>query len=153
MARSSRKGRIVALSISRRKGERKENIPEAEFIEDFGIAGDAHAGKWHRQVSLLAIEAFDEIRTELRKLKPGDFAENITTQGLDLQELRVGDILSLGDGKVLLEVTQLGKECHRGCAIRRQVGDCVMPRRGVFARVLKGGTVVPGESIEVLRTE
>lgn len=149
----SLQGKIIAISISQRKGQRKENVPEANFIEDFGIEGDVHAGKWHRQVSLLAIETFSEIKAKLkgRELKPGDFAENITTQGLDLNTLKVGDVLSLGGGKVLLEITQFGKECHYGCAIRQQVGDCVMPRRGVFATVLKGGTVSAGESIEALK--
>lgn len=141
-------GKIIAISISQRKGQKKENVAEAHFIEDFGIEGDVHAGKWHRQVSLLAIETFSEIKH--KELKPGDFAENITTIGLDLNKLKVGNILSLGGGKVLLEITQFGKECHYGCAIRQQVGDCVMPRRGVFAKVLKGGVVSPGESIEVL---
>lgn len=143
-------GKIVAISISQRKGQKKENVPVAHFIEDFGIEGDVHAGNWHRQVSLLAIETFSELKLKHQELKPGDFAENITTIGLDLNKLKVGDILSLGGSKVLLEITQFGKECHHGCAIRRQVGDCVMPRRGVFAKVLKGGTISPGESIEVL---
>lgn len=147
----SLEGEIVAISISQRKGQKKENVPLAHFIEDFGIEGDVHAGKWHRQVSLLAIETFSEIKLKHQELKPGDFAENITTQGLDFTQLKVGDMLSLGGGKVLLEITQFGKECHYGCAIRQKIGDCVMPRRGVFAKVLKGGIVSPGESIEVLK--
>jgi len=143
-------GKIIAISISQRKGQRKENIALAHFIENFGLEGDVHAGNWHRQVSLLAIETFSELRHKHKELKPGDFAENITTQGLDLNRLKVGDILSLGGGKVLLEITQFGKECHYGCAIRQQVGDCVMPSHGVFAKVLKGGVIAAGESIEVL---
>lgn len=147
-------GEIVALSTSKRKGERKENVAQARFIENFGIEGDVHAGAWERQVSLLALESFGEIQARTpREIRPGEFAENITTKGLDLDELKVGDRLAVGDrGDVILKVTQLGKECHRGCAIRKQVGDCIMPRRGVFARVLRGGVVSPGERIELVRS-
>lgn len=117
-----------------------------------GLEGDAHAGDWHRQVSLLAVESIARIRERGLAVSPGDFAENITTSGIRLWELPLGTRLALGKG-VLLEVTQIGKECHSRCAIFHQVGDCVMPREGLFARVLQGGTIGPGDSICVLSPE
>ncbi len=146
-------GRIVAISTGPRKGEKKGNVAQAKFIQDFGIEGDVHAGAWGRQVSLLALESFAEIQAQVpRKLRPGEFAENITTKGLELDGLQAGDRLAVGDkGEVILEVTQLGKECHHGCAIRRQVGDCIMPRRGIFTKVVRGGVVSPRERIRLIQ--
>lgn len=142
-------GRVVAVSISRTTGVSKNNVPEAEVLVGFGLKGDAHGGAWHRQVSLLAQESIDKMRTQGWQLQPGDFAENITTSGLDLASLPIGTRLRIGGG-VELEVTQIGKACHHGCAIRQQVGDCVMPREGIFARVLRGGVIRPGDLIEVI---
>ncbi|MBW1980080.1 MAG: MOSC domain-containing protein [Deltaproteobacteria bacterium] len=143
------KGRIVAVSTSSSKGVKKANVAEARLLEKFGLQDDAHAGNWHRQVSLLAEESIVRIREKGLKVAPGDFAENITTRGLRLWELPIGTQLRLGQ-KAIIEVTQIGKECHSRCAIFHQVGDCVMPREGIFARVLKGGTIRPGDHIERL---
>ena len=141
--------RIVAVSVSNRKGIKKSNLPECKLLEDEGLEGDAHAGDWHRQVSLLAVESINKIREKGLEVSPGDFAENITTSGLKIWELRMGTRLAVGS-EALLEVTQIGKECHDRCAIYHQVGDCVMPREGVFARVLRGGTIMPGDEVRVL---
>jgi MOSC domain-containing protein YiiM len=142
-------GRIVAVSISQSKGEKKTNLPECELIRDKGLEGDAHAGDWHRQVSLLAMESVAKIREKGIEVAPGDFAENITTTGLKLWELPLGTQLAVGR-EALLEVTQIGKECHDRCAIYNQVGDCVMPREGIFTRVLRGGTIKPGDTVHTL---
>lgn len=142
-------GQIVAISVSQRTGIKKSNVPECKLLEDQGLDGDAHAGDWHRQVSLLAMESIDKIRGKGLDVSPGDFAENITTSGLKIWELPVGTRLAAGN-EALLEVTQIGKECHDRCAIYHQVGDCVMPREGVFTRVLRGGDVRPGDKIRVL---
>lgn len=149
MTAKAPQGRVVAVSISRTTGVSKDNIPEAEVVVGFGLRGDAHGGDWHRQVSLLAQESIDQMRARGWQLRPGDFAENITTRGLDLANLPVGTRLRIG-AAVELEVTQIGKACHHGCAIRQQVGDCVMPREGIFARVLQGGIIRPGDPIEVV---
>ncbi len=141
--------RVVAVSISETTGVKKDNVAGARVLVNFGLEGDAHAGDWHRQVSLLAVESIDKMRQKGLELKPGDFAENVTTQGLDLPNLPVGTRLRLGN-EVELEVTQIGKACHHGCAIKQQVGDCVMPREGIFAKVLRGGLIHPGDGIEVL---
>ncbi len=142
-------GLVVAVSISQKKGERKENIDRAMLKENFGIIGDAHAGDWHRQISLLAMESIDKMKKKLPHLNPGIFAENITTEGLDLPHLPVGARLKIGEN-VLLEVSQIGKECHARCAIYHQAGDCVMPKEGIFAIVVKGGGVQAGDGVEVL---
>ena len=142
------KAEIVAVSVSKEKGVRKENIPEGLLIEGYGFKDDAHAGDWHRQVSLLAMESIDKIRSKGLDVGPGDFAENITTLGMDLVHLPIGTRLKVGQD-VLMEVTQIGKECHTRCAIYYQAGDCVMPREGIFARVLKGGIVKKGDTIAV----
>jgi MOSC domain-containing protein YiiM len=142
-------GRIVAVSVSNRKGIKKSNLPEAKLLEDEGLDGDAHAGDWHRQVSLLAMESIDKIRKKGLEVSPGDFAENITTSGLEIWQLPMGARLAVGS-EALLEVTQIGKECHDRCAIYHQVGDCVMPREGVFTRVVRGGTIRPGDEVRVL---
>ena len=142
-------GQIVAVSVSNRKGIKKSNLPEGKLLEDKGLDGDAHAGDWHRQVSLLAMESINKIRKKGLEVSPGDFAENITTSGLKIWELPMGARLAVGS-EALLEVTQIGKECHDRCAIYHQVGDCVMPREGVFTRVLRGGTIRPGDEVRVL---
>ena len=141
------KVRVTAVSVSDRKGVKKKNIAAGFLIEDFGLQNDAHAGKWHRQVSLLAAESIEKIRRKGLDVSPGDFAENITTEGIELWRLPVGTRLRLG-ADCLVEVTQIGKECHSRCAIFHQVGDCVMPKEGIFVRVLEGGWVKPGDTIE-----
>ena len=143
------KAEVTAVSISKRKGTRKENIPEGILVENHGFEDDAHAGDWHRQVSLLAMESIDKIREKGLDVGPGDFAENITTIGIDLVNLPIGTKLKVGED-VLMEVTQIGKECHTRCAIYYQAGDCVMPREGIFARVLKGGAVKEHDPIAVV---
>jgi MOSC domain-containing protein YiiM len=139
---------VVAVCISKNKGERKTPVESVELREEHGIVGDAHAGDWHRQVSLLAQESIEKMRRLGLDVDSGDFAENITTRGIDLPSLPVGTRLTVGD--VLIEVTQIGKECHTRCAIYHQAGDCVMPKEGIFARVLHGGLVKPGDRIEVV---
>jgi len=130
---------ILSINISARTGVQKKPVSRAVLREGHGIEGDAHAGDWHRQVSLLADEEIQTMRGRGIELAYGDFAENVTTRGVDLGALPVGTHLNLGTA--LLEITQIGKECHHGCAIFRAVGDCVMPRKGVFARVLRGGEI------------
>ncbi len=142
-------GRVRAISISVQKGTPKTNVPQAQLQADFGIVGDAHAGSGPRQVSLLAGEQIDPLREKVADLAPGDFAENITTQGLDLRLLRVGSRLKVG-AAVELEITQLGKRCHGRCAIFARLGDCIMPREGAFARVLQPGSIRVGDRIEVV---
>jgi cyclic pyranopterin phosphate synthase len=144
------KGRIKAISISKDRGTRKDNVPAAELKVGFGIVGDAHAGNWHRQVSLLGQESIEKMRAKGAKVSAGDFAENITTERIDLQSLTIGGKLRLG-ADVEVEITQFGKECHSRCEIFQQVGDCVMPREGVFAKVTKPGRIKPGDTIEVIK--
>jgi MOSC domain-containing protein YiiM len=146
---SKKPARVIAVSTSATKGVKKDNVPEARVLENFGLEGDAHAGDWHRQVSLLAVESIDKMRQRGLDLKPGDFAENLTTQGLDVPNLPVGTRVRIG-ADVVLEITQIGKACHHGCAIKQAVGDCVMPREGIFGRVLRGGLVHPNDIIEIL---
>ena len=139
--------KIIAVCTSEKKGIKKSPVNEVTIKEDYGIAGDAHADRQtHRQVSLLAMESIEKIRQLGFELKPGDFAENITTEGIDLVSLPVGTRILAGD-EVVLEMSQIGKECHAACAIRRQVGDCIMPREGIFTRVVQGGILRPGDSI------
>jgi MOSC domain-containing protein YiiM len=142
-------GRIHAVSVSDRKGEVKHNVAQARLLVEHGLEGDAHAEGGIRQVSLLALASIDKMVAAGAKVKPGDFAENLTVEGLSVMDLPVGTRLRVGEG-IELEVTQIGKTCHKGCAIRELVGDCVMPREGVFARVLKEGVVKPGDVIEVV---
>ncbi len=142
--------KIVAISISKEKRQRKHNIPETELITDFGTKGDAHAGKWHRQISLLGIASIELMKAKGAPVAPGDFAENITVEGVVLYELPIGTKLILGDG-IELEVTQIGKECHSGCEIQKLVGSCIMPTQGIFARVLKGGMIHVGDAVQVIR--
>ncbi|WP_200800540.1 MOSC domain-containing protein [Proteiniborus sp. DW1] len=142
-------GKVLDINISEKKGVVKKPIKEGVFIEDFGLEGDAHAGKWHRQVSLLGIESFNKMKAlGIDGLDHGSFAENITTEGIILYELPVGTRMKIGE--TIQEVTQIGKECHTGCAIAQQVGKCVMPKEGIFTKVIKGGVVRPGDIIEVL---
>lgn len=143
-------GRITAICISEKKGEVKTPVERASFVAEHGIEGDAHAGSWHRQVSLLSADAVDEeIRPKMPEIQAGDFAENLLVAGLDLDALGLGSQLRLGDG-VELSITQIGKVCHTGCAIYQVTGDCIMPRRGLFARVTEGGTAAVGDAVEVL---
>lgn len=145
--------RIIAVCKSDKKGTRKETISEGVISEDYGLVGDAHADcSTHRQVSLLAAESIDRMRRLGLELGPGDFAENLTTEGLDLVSLPIGTHLSIGKD-ILLELTQIGKECHTRCAIYRQVGKCIMPEEGVFTRVIQGGLVKAGNTIRVLEKE
>ena len=139
---------VLAVCISENKGERKKPVEEVELRENHGIVGDAHAGDWHRQVSLLAQESIDKMRALGLDVNAGDFAENITTSGIDLVSLPIGTRLQVG--ATLLEVTQIGKECHTRCAIFYQAGDCVMPKEGIFARVITGGVIRPGDEIKTL---
>jgi len=138
---------VVAVCLSEQKGTPKHPVPALELRVGIGIPGDAHAGPWHRQISLLAEESVDQMRAAGLELPPGIFAENILTRGLDLKSLPVGTVLRAGTA--LLAVTQIGKECHNACAIRQAVGRCVMPTDGIFAVVLKSGAVRPGDEIKV----
>lgn len=140
-------GTVVAVNVSEAKGERKKAAAEVMLRPEHGIEGDAHAGSWHRQVSLLAQESIDKMTAAGLDVGPGDFAENVTTLGIDVAALPVGTILDMGEA--LVEVTQIGKECHARCAIYYQAGDCVMPREGIFVRVLRGGRVAPGDAVRV----
>ena len=144
---------VLAVCRSEKKGTKKTPVAEVTIKKDFGVVGDAHADcATHRQVSLLAIESIDKMRNKGFDLNPGDFAENITTRGIVLASLPIGTLFNIGE-KVVLEMTQIGKECHAACAIRRQVGDCIMPREGVFAKVIRGGRVKPGDTINVILKE
>ena len=136
---------VLAVCISENKGERKKPVEAVQLRENHGIAGDAHAGEWHRQVSLLAQESIDKMRAVGLDVNAGDFAENITTSGIDLVSLPIGARLQVGEA--LLEVTQIGKECHTRCAIFYQAGDCVMPKEGIFVKVITGGLIRPGDDI------
>jgi MOSC domain-containing protein YiiM len=141
----SRAGKIVAISVSALKGVKKDNVASAVLVADWGIDGDAHAGPGHRQVSLLAMESIKQMRALGVEVHAGAFAENITTAGLDLLHIAIGDRIKIGGAELI--VTQLGKECHSRCAIFEAVGDCVMPREGVFAIVERGGTIKPGDPV------
>lgn len=143
-------GYIEAICISKKKGVVKKTIPEAELKANWGIVGDAHAGNWHRQVSLLAGESIDVMKEKIPSLAQGAFAENIITRGINLSELKIGDEIILNE-EIILEITQIGKECHHGCAIKVLTGDCIMPREGLFAKVIKGGTVKPGDGISTFK--
>ncbi len=144
-------GTVLSVNISERRGTVKHPVPEIRLEVGVGIAGDAHAGSWHRQVSLLAAESVDTMRGCGLELRDGDFAENVNTRGIDLKSLPVGTRLAAGSA--VLEVTQIGKECHSDCEIRRRTGRCVMPTEGIFARVVRSGTVRPGDTIEVLEAQ
>ncbi len=141
-------GRVYAVCISENKGERKKPVDFVDLKENHGIVGDAHSGEWHRQVSLLALESIRKMQEKGLDVSSGDFAENLTTEGIDLPSLPIGTRLAIGE--TLTEVTQIGKECHTRCAIYHQAGDCVMPREGIFVKVIKGGRVKKGDKIEVI---
>ena len=141
--------KVIGISRSTKKGVPKENIPEGKFVVGFGLEGDAHGGNWHRQVSFLGQESIDKMNAlGIKGLCSGNFAENITTQGIQLYKLPVGTKFQIAD--VIFEVTQIGKECHQHCAIYKKIGDCIMPKEGIFAKVVQGGTIVPGDEITLL---
>ena len=141
-------GRIISVNISKVTGIKKDPISSGVLVKEHGIRNDAHAGPYHRQISLLAQESINSMREKGADVSPGSFGENLTTQGIDLPLLPVGTILTTSRG-ASLEVTQIGKVCHDRCAIYKAVGDCVMPREGIFVRVLEGGTISPGDTITV----
>jgi len=145
----SSRGRVRAISVSKEKGTQKTNIPEAELRAGFGIIGDAHAGNWHRQISLLGAESIDKLIEKGVAVGPGGFAENITTEGIDLSALQVGTKLNIGQS-ARLEITQIGKNCHSQCEIFVRFGDCIMPRQGVFAKVTRSGRLIVGDIVEVV---
>ena len=141
--------KIIAICSSEEKGTRKETIAEGTLQEDYGLIGDAHADCCtHRQVSLLAMESINKMRGLGFDVGPGDFAENLTTEEIDLGSLPIGTRLAIGEG-IILELSQIGKECHAGCAIFKQTGKCIMPKEGVFTKVIRGGTVRVGDSIRI----
>ena len=141
-------GKVMAVCISEKKGTQKRNVHEALFIEDFGLENDAHAGKWHRQVSLLSYERIQDFKKKGAPVEDGAFGENLIVSGIDFKNLPVGTRFQSGD--VVLEITQIGKECHNGCEIYKIMGDCIMPREGVFAKVLCGGRIREGDELTVL---
>ena len=141
--------KIVSIAVSRKKGTRKHSVDKVELLENYGISGDAHAGKWHRQVSFLASESINRVRDQGLDVTFGDFAENIATTGIEWKAVPVGTKYRLGE-TALVEITQIGKECHNKCAIYYKAGDCIMPKEGVFARVIQGGIVRCGDRIEQL---
>ena len=141
---------VEAVCLSHKKGIVKKEQGKVTLRENWGLEGDAHAGEWHRQVSLLAGESIDGVKEVLPTLKNGAFAENIITRGIELNKLSIGDRLQIG-GKVVLEITQIGKECHNsGCAIKKATGDCIMPREGIFAKVIEGGEILKELTISII---
>ncbi|MBU6391231.1 MAG: MOSC domain-containing protein [Planctomycetota bacterium] len=145
-------GKVVAVCISEKKGTQKRDVGMCKLIENFGLEGDAHAGKWHRQVSLLARESADIMRKKGVNIKDGDFGENIVTEGIELKSLPIGTILKI-DKNIIMRVTQIGKVCHDRCAIYYTAGDCIMPREGIFAEILTGGTIKAGDEITILEKD
>jgi MOSC domain-containing protein YiiM len=144
---------VIAVCVSKEKGTRKVAVPEITLKENYGVEGDAHAdSSWHRQVSLLADESIDKMRGKGMELACGDFAENITTKGITLNTLPIGTVFRIGKD-VVLELTQIGKECHASCEIRTLIGDCIMPKEGIFTKVIKGGKVKAGDAIKVEKHE
>ena len=144
-------GKVTAVCTSPAKGTQKQNIGKGIFIEDYGIQGDAHAGKWHRQVSLLSYEKIEGFRERGAEVEDGAFGENLVVEGIDFRSLPVGTRLICNE--VILEITQIGKECHHGCQIFRKMGECIMPREGVFARVIHGGRIRVGDEMKVVDNE
>ncbi len=142
--------KIVSIAVSKKKGTRKACVKQAELLKNYGIDGDAHAGKWHRQVSFLSSENIEKAGSRGLDVTFGDFAENIATQGIDWKRMPLGTKVKLGEDS-LLEITQIGKTCHNKCAIYYQAGDCIMPKEGVFARVLVGGTISCGDKVQILK--
>lgn len=143
-------GKVIAVCISKEKGVQKTNIHSGVLVENHGIQGDAHAGNWHRQVSLLSWDKVEQFRKKGAKVSDGDFGENLVVEGIDFKTLPVGTRLKCGETE--LEITQIGKECHHKCAIYHQMGDCIMPREGVFAKVIKGGNISEGDEMEITHT-
>ena len=141
-------GRVIAVCISKEKGTQKYRIPEGEFIEEWGIKDDAHAGKWHRQVSLLSYDKIQEFRAKGAEIEDGAFGENLVVEGFDFAKLPVGTRFQCND--VVLELTQIGKQCHAHCEIYKVMGDCIMPREGVFTRVLHGGVIHEGDELVII---
>ena len=144
-------GKILAVCISEQKGTEKHNVGSARFIEDWGVENDSHAGKWHRQVSLLSFEKIEAFRARGADVEFGAFGENLVVEGFDFRTLPVGTKFKCND--VVLELTQIGKECHSGCAIFEKMGECIMPREGVFTRVLHGGVISVGDTMEILKED
>ncbi len=142
--------KVVSLAISEKKGISKHEVDVVELLEDHGIKGDAHAGPWHRQVSFLASEAIERVKSKGYDIGFGDFAENIATEGIEWPNVSVGTIVKIGDS-VVIEITQIGKKCHTKCAIYQMAGDCIMPREGVFGRVIRGGKISRGDYIQIHR--
>lgn len=142
-------GNIIAVCTSPAKGTQKTNVGSAHFREDWGIVGDAHAGKWHRQVSLLSWDKIEDFRARGAEVKDGDFGENLVVSGIDFRTLPIGTKFRCND--VVLELTQIGKECHQGCQIFQKMGECIMPREGVFTRVLHGGDISVGDTLEIVK--
>ena len=143
-------GEIIAICISEKRGTQKKRIDKANFIEDFGIENDAHAGKWHRQVSLLSYDKIEDFKAKGAEVNDGAFGENIIVKGFDLKKLPIGTILTCGD--IVLEITQIGKECHAHCEIYKKMGECIMPTNGVFTKVIKGGKMEIGDEIKITST-
>ena len=141
-------GKVIAVCTSEKKGTQKTSVPEIDVRKDCGIQGDAHAGKWHRQVSLLSYEKIEAFRARGAEIEDGAFGENIIVQGIDFATLPVGTKFACND--VVLELTQIGKECHSGCAIFKKMGECIMPKQGVFTKVLHGGIIRPGDELTIL---
>ena len=138
-------GKVIAVCTSPARGTEKRPVPSARFLENWGLEGDAHGGNWHRQVSLLSLEQIEAFRARGAEVEFGAFGENLVVSGFDFAKLPVGTRFRCGD--VLLEMTQIGKECHSGCAIFKRMGECIMPKQGVFARVLRGGVIAPGDTM------
>ena len=142
-------GKVAAVCRSVKKGTVKKEIKKGKIIEGFGLKGDAHGGDWHRQISLLAKESIDKFKNKVKgnyELNFGDFAENITTQGVELHNLPIGSKIEIGE-KIVLEITQIGKECHHDCEIYQEIGNCIMPKEGIFAKVLNGGEIEVGDNV------
>ena len=144
--------KINSIAISKKKGTRKTQVEEALLIQDYGLEGDAHAGPWHRQVSFLASESIQSAREKGLDVTFGDFAENIATSGIEWPKVPIGTRIQLGES-ALVEITQIGKECHNKCAIYYMAGDCIMPREGIFARVLRGGKIRSGDKVSIMSQE
>ena len=144
-------GKVLAVCISEKKGTAKQNVGSAKFIADWGIENDSHAGKWHRQVSLLSAEKIEDFRARGAEVSDGAFGENLVVSGFDFRALPLGTRFKCND--VVLELTQIGKECHSGCAIYQKMGECIMPREGVFTRVLRGGVISAGDGLTIMEED
>jgi len=144
-------GKVIATCLSEAKGTQKQNVHSVKILDDWGIESDAHAGKWHRQISLLSKDKIDEFRARGAEVEDGAFGENLVVEGIDFAKLPIGTKFHCND--VVLELTQIGKECHQGCAIFKKMGDCIMPREGVFTKVLHGGTITEGDELTVVLPE